>query len=122
MSEAIFGAAMAGVLIAWNMGPVTFAPAASLAATYMMIHVALVGVRAAICHPLGGWISAVTGDPRWVFGLGCLLFVAASVAMRRLELRLRTEPQESSDASGHAEPGLEPADSTSPVSSPTRRR
>lgn len=89
--ESLFGVAMAGVMIAWNMGPVTLAPTAALAGSYMLIHVALVGVRAAIAHPIGGWIVKATGDPRWVFGLGFVLLTAGTWVMLSLAKDLNKE-------------------------------
>ncbi|MFQ5655504.1 MAG: MFS transporter [Planctomycetota bacterium] len=83
IAEGVFGAAMAGVLIAWNMGPVTFARDGD-AMRYMAVHVALVGARGLIGHPVGGVIVHLTGDPRWVFLFGLGLWIAGSIAMRRL--------------------------------------
>lgn len=91
--ESLFGFAMAGILIAWNMGPVTLAPTPSLAGSYMLIHVALVGVRASIAHPLGGWLVDFTGDPRWVFGVAIVFFVAGAATMHSLARQLARDAE-----------------------------
>lgn len=83
----LFGVGMAGVQMVWNMGPVHFAPLRE-AGKYMGLHMALVGVRAVVGHPLGGWILAETGDPRVVFRISCVTFVLGAAGMFFLAYRL----------------------------------
>ncbi|MEE8142279.1 MAG: MFS transporter, partial [Planctomycetota bacterium] len=81
--ETFWGVAMSGVGIVWNMGPVTLAPEGE-ARRYMSIHVALVGLRALIGHPLGGILTRITGDPRWVFLVAIGFLLAATWVMTSL--------------------------------------
>ncbi len=100
-AEALIGLAMGGVNIAWNLGPVTLAPTPGVASAYMQIHVAMVGVRALVGHPIGGWLSHVTGDPRWVFAMGAVLFTAATwvmVSLGRDVARQRAEASRTVDS------------------------
>jgi len=80
LAEVVFGTAMTGVLILWNMGPVAFARPGQ-AMHYMSIHVALVGVRGIIGHPIGGWIAHSATDPRWVIVFSSLCWIAGSLIM-----------------------------------------
>ncbi|MCA8960527.1 MAG: hypothetical protein KDC38_08440, partial [Planctomycetes bacterium] len=82
------------------------APSSRLAAAYMQIHVALVGLRALVGNPLGGWLSDATGDPRYVFALSCVLFIAATVVMRALAREI--------DREGPPAEEVPPATSTEP--------
>lgn len=83
LSQVIFGVAMSGVHIAWNMGPVTFAPIQE-AARYMGVHMALVGVRAMIGHPVGGLMVSITGQARYVYLFSMAFFIIAAWTMARL--------------------------------------
>ena len=80
LSYMLFGVAMAGVQLVWNMGPVAFAPLHE-AGKYMGLHMALVGVRSMMGHPLGGWMVDVTGDPRLVFWFSCEALVLGALGM-----------------------------------------
>jgi len=81
---ALFGLAMAGLNIAWAMGPIHYAPPRQ-AARYMSVHVALVGLRALIGHPLGGLVAEGAGRSREAFILAAGLFGIATVLMMRAE-------------------------------------
>jgi MFS family permease len=81
-SFAVFGLAMAGLNVAWSMGPIHFAPAGQ-AARYMSVHVALVGLRALLGHPLGGYVADRAGSSRPAFVLAAALFSVATVLMMR---------------------------------------
>ncbi len=83
LAEGVFGTAMTGVLILWNMGPVAFAREGE-AMHYMSVHVALVGFRGLIGHPIGGLISKYASDPRWVILFSVIAWIAGSLVMRRL--------------------------------------
>ena len=93
----VFGIAMTGVLILWNMGPVAFAKEGE-AMRYMSVHVALVGLRGIIGHPIGGWIAAKAGDPRWVIVFSTILWILGSVVMWRLSQKMRREAAEAAKA------------------------
>ena len=115
-AEAWFGLVMTAVHIAWNLGPVLLAPNARVASSYMLIHVALVGVRSAIGHPLGGVLTEVTGDPRTVFVFSAVFFSLAALTManlaRRRELAGRAtavgELAEEAEVPGEASPRRTP--------------
>lgn len=83
LAEVIFGTAMTGVMILWNMGPIAFAKEGE-AMHYMSVHVALVGVRGLFAHPIGGLISKYASDPRWVILFSCALWICGSLIMRHL--------------------------------------
>lgn len=80
---ALYGAAMAGIHVAWTMGPIKYAGARD-ASAYMGLHVALVGVRGLVGHPLGGIVSVLAGTPRATFAMAAVLFLGAAVWMARL--------------------------------------
>ncbi len=86
-SYAMFGLAMTAVNLAWNLGPVHFAPTDRDAESYMAVHVTLVGVRAII----GPALALYT---KWQFGLRTgfvvsgALYVVATVMMFRLSQRV----------------------------------
>jgi MFS family permease len=80
----LFGLAMAGLNIAWSMGPIHYAPPGQ-AARYMSVHVALVGLRALLGHPVGGVVAERAGSSRPAFVLAAGLFGIATVLMMRAE-------------------------------------
>jgi MFS family permease len=86
----LFGVAMAALNIVWSMGPIHYAPAGN-AARYMSIHVALVGLRAILGHPLGGAIAegarylGLPRPSRPAFVVAAGLFGIATVLMIRAE-------------------------------------
>lgn len=96
LAEVIFGVAMTGVTILWNMGAIAFAKEGE-AMQYMAIHVALVGVRGLLGHPVGGLFSEYASDPRWVILFCCAVWASAAAVMLRLGRRMR--------ADGAGEPG-----------------
>jgi MFS family permease len=79
---ALYGIGMAGINIVWAMGPVQYAPPGQ-AARYMAVHVALVGLRALLGHPLGGLVADLSGSSRPAFALAAGLFVVATLLMMR---------------------------------------
>ena len=81
LARVAFGAAMAGIDITWNIGPVTFG-GRERAASYSAAHVFLVGLRASIAPGLGLLIGLAMGSQ--VFALGALCLVFAALHMRRL--------------------------------------
>ena len=78
------GLAMAALNITWAMGPIHYAPPGQ-AARYMSVHVALVGLRALLGHPLGGLVAEGAGSSRPAFVLAACLFGIATVLMIRAE-------------------------------------
>lgn len=80
VAEVVFGIAMSGVILAWNVGPLSFAPE-NQGREYMAVHIALVCVRGLIGHPIGGIVAETTGDPRYVFGFSLVCWIIASVVM-----------------------------------------
>jgi len=83
IAEVFFGIAMTGVTILWNLGPIAFAKEGE-GMQYMAIHVALVGVRGLLGHPVGGLITEYARDPRWVILFCGAVWLAAALVMRRL--------------------------------------
>ncbi len=80
LAEVVFGITMAGVILAWNVGPISFS-SVDEGREYMAVHVALVCVRGLIGHPIGGYVAETTGDPRFVFGFSMVLWLIASAVM-----------------------------------------
>lgn len=87
---ALFGFAMSPVNIAWTMGPILFAGRKD-AATYMGVHVTMVGIRGLIGNPVGLVLFKTVG-PRPTFLVATLFFLAAMVVMIRLNRRLTPTP------------------------------
>lgn len=80
VAEIVFGISMSAVILAWNVGPISFATVEQGRA-YMAVHVALVCVRGLIGHPIGGFLAESTGDPRYVFGFSMLMWMIAAGVM-----------------------------------------
>ena len=80
LAEVVFGIVMSGVILAWNVGPLSFAPE-DYGREYMAVHVALVCVRGLIGHPIGGYVAESTGDPRYVFAFSLVLWIIAAAVM-----------------------------------------
>jgi MFS family permease len=83
----IYGLAMGAVNIAWTMGPILFARDRD-AASYMGVHVTMVGIRGLIGNPIGLLILETAGS-RAAFGVATGLFVVATVLMMDLRRRMR---------------------------------
>jgi len=79
---AVFGFAMSPVNIAWTMGPILFAGRRD-AATYMGVHVTMVGIRGLIGNPMGLILFKTFGS-RPTFLIAGLFFALAMVVMIRL--------------------------------------
>jgi MFS family permease len=90
---ALYGVAMGGVGVCWTLGPVHFAGNRN-AARYMGVHFALVGARAPIGFPLGGWLATRFGASAAFTGsmLIMLLGVLTMVRLARREREVRTPP------------------------------
>ncbi|MDZ4804816.1 MAG: MFS transporter [Candidatus Eisenbacteria bacterium] len=86
LAFAVFGFAMSPVNIAWTMGPILFAGRRD-AATYMGVHVTMVGIRGLIGNPMGLILFKTFGS-RPTFLVASLFFALAMVVMIRLNRRL----------------------------------
>jgi hypothetical protein len=87
LSYFIFGVAMTGVNLAWNLGPVQFARTERDSMDYMGVHVTLTGLRGALAPLL------VIGAKRFLgltagFAVSTAFFLAATLLMARLSRRL----------------------------------
>jgi hypothetical protein len=86
LSFALYGAAMAGVDIAWNMGPIHFAGERD-STVYMGAHTGMVAVRAVVGGPLGMIVMHLAGTPRATFVLAAAFLVAGAIGMKSLASR-----------------------------------
>lgn len=87
---ALYGFAMAGVNIAWTMGPILFAGAHD-AARYMGVHVTMVGIRGVLGNGLGLVLLKTLGS-RGAFLAAAACFVAATILVARLDRRMAHGP------------------------------
>jgi len=93
---AVFGTAMSGVQIVWNLGSIEFAGRRSPgdaavpgeAGRFMSVHTMLVGVRALIA-PAFGVASLYMFGVKWAFAIAAGLFATAFFLMFRLSSRVR---------------------------------
>ncbi len=76
-SYVIYGIAMSGVLIAWNLGTIYFAKNSDVS-MYQSVHVALTGVRGLVIPPLGFFILKIFGMQS-VFIVSFIAFIVASI-------------------------------------------
>ncbi len=79
---ALYGVGMAGANMAWTMGPILFAGKRD-AASYMGVHVTMVGIRGLLGNPLGLLLLQTIGA-RATFGICVALFAVSVVYMWRL--------------------------------------
>jgi hypothetical protein len=89
-SYVLFGAAMAGVNVAWALGPLHFAPP-GMAHHYSSVHVACVGIRS-VMGPLVGWLVQAAAGFRAAMWLAVGLEAAAAVWTWRLAGRAHGAP------------------------------
>jgi predicted MFS family arabinose efflux permease len=87
-SYLVYGIAMTAVNLAWNLGPVHFAPTERDSADYMAVHVTLVGLRA-ILAPFLVLVAKGLLGLRAGFAVSATLYVLATVLMIRLAARSR---------------------------------
>lgn len=78
----LYGIGMAGANMAWTMGPILFAGKRD-AATYMGVHVTMVGIRGLLGNPLGLLLLQTIGA-RATFGICSALFATSVIYMWRL--------------------------------------
>lgn len=84
----LFGLSMAGVEVAWVMGPIAYAGSRD-SSSYMAVHTALAGLRALFGHPLGTLLLVLTGGFAVPFAVASGFFVAACGVMAVLWVRRR---------------------------------
>jgi len=82
---ALWGLAMAGVGIVWNLGPLSFAKEGE-GRRYAAAHVALVGLRSVI-GPVLGYVIAQTISLRATFGISAAMVCAAGLICWRIPAR-----------------------------------
>jgi MFS family permease len=78
-AHAVFGAGMAGVAVAWNLAPISFAGKGD-SSMYTGAHVTLTGLRAMMAPIIGAVLQKYFGY-HWVFTLSALTFLTASAGM-----------------------------------------
>lgn len=78
----LWGAAMAGVMMSWNLGPLHFAPEGR-GRRYAAVHLFMVGIRSMIGPPLG-YFLAVTVSLKSVFFVAAGLMALAVVTVWRV--------------------------------------
>ncbi|MCU0726159.1 MAG: MFS transporter [Planctomycetes bacterium] len=87
LSYFIFGVAMTGVNLAWNLGPVQFARTEHESLDYMGVHVTLTGLRGAIAPFLALGAKRFLGLTAG-FVVSTALFLTAALLMARLSRRI----------------------------------
>jgi MFS family permease len=93
----IWGVAMAGVNIGWNLGPLHFAPEGR-AHVYTSLHFSMVGIRSVLAPWLGYLVKSRVSYTA-AFALSAGLAVAAALTMWRLAVSLGPCTSESSSPS-----------------------
>ena len=91
VATAFYGTAMAGVHIAWLLGPVALAPSPDRVAQYVAIHATLVGLRGIVAQGLGMAVYRLSGNFAVPFIVAAGAFVWAAWQMRRLTERMQRE-------------------------------
>jgi MFS family permease len=79
VAHVVFGAGMAGLNVAWNLAPISFAGKAD-SGMYTGAHVTLTGIRAMLAPLVGALVLKYFGY-NWVFGLAACIFLLASSGM-----------------------------------------
>lgn len=87
LATALYGLAMAGVQMAWMIGPVTLGKDASRASDYLAIHATLVGLRGAVGQLPAVGLFYLTGLIWIPLAVSAVLFAAGAVVMRSLDRR-----------------------------------
>jgi predicted MFS family arabinose efflux permease len=82
----VFGVGMSAGSIAWTMGPILFARDRD-AATYMGVHVTMVGIRGLVGNPVGLTLLQTIGA-RATFVVSSILFLVGAYYMARLAPRV----------------------------------
>jgi hypothetical protein len=84
-ASVLFGIGMAGVNLAWTIGPVSLARSAADAGHYLAIHATLVAVRALLGQFPAVALYKYTGRAWIPLGIAAVLFGVAAVLMARLQ-------------------------------------
>jgi MFS family permease len=95
VGSALYGAAMAGGILGWNIGHHDFAPPAK-ASQYMGVHVSLTGLRGLIAPLLGVGLYQVAviflpDYSRWVLLLPLLLVLTGALGFVRMSRKMKAE-------------------------------
>jgi MFS family permease len=85
-ASTLYGFMMAGVNLAWMLGPVALAGSQERVSEYVAIHTTLVGVRGILFQSVGIALYSATGSFAWPLILAASMFVIASIQMRSLYL------------------------------------
>lgn len=91
-ASALFGFAMAGVVVGWMLGPVALAPSPEKVPHYVAIHATLVGFRGILFQGLGMLLYRMSGSFTWPLALASFAFVAGAWQMWKLHGRMRGSP------------------------------
>lgn len=89
LSYIIFGIGMAGIHVAWSLGPVNFAGNRD-ASTYIGVHVTLTGLRGSVAPMLGAIGLNVFGYTT-VFVASAVFFLLGTIGMLQLYNKLRRQ-------------------------------
>lgn len=84
LASALWGIAMAGVLMGWMLGPVSLARTPEQVPEYVAIHATLVGVRGILFQGIGMLLYKLTGSFSWPLIAASLFFAWAAWQMWRL--------------------------------------
>lgn len=77
---AVYGICMAGVEVAWVLGPIAYAGGRD-SSSYMAVHTAIAGARALVGFPMGTLLLVLTGTYSVPFALAAGLFLSGSGTM-----------------------------------------
>jgi len=84
LASALWGVAMAGVLMGWMLGPVSLARTPEQVPEYVAIHATLVGVRGVLFQGIGMLLYKLTDSFSWPLLAASLFFAWAAWQMWRL--------------------------------------
>jgi MFS family permease len=94
LGYSVYGLAMGGVAVAWNVGPIVLARGRD-PLPYLNAHVGLVGVRALIGMVAGTWIQYASGTAA-VFWCVVVLEIVAATGMALVARRIEPRPSAAS--------------------------
>jgi MFS family permease len=83
-ASVLYGFMMAGVNLAWMLGPLTLANSADQVSEYVAIHTTLVGIRGVLFQGVGIALYALTDSFVWPLVLAAAMFGLAAWQMWRL--------------------------------------
>ncbi|MCC7478926.1 MFS transporter [bacterium] len=88
LAYALYGLAMAGLGVAWNLAPIVFAGKQD-SSNYTGAHVTITGIRGVFAPIAGGALGETLGSHVPVFSASIVLFLCAAAGMLMLEKQLR---------------------------------